>query len=384
MRCNLNCTGCYAGLYSKDGELAETELDGLLCQCETMGAYFVVLSGGEPFLKKHALLRLFERHPAIFFLVFTNGLLLDTATVERLAQLGNVAPALSVEGYENETDTRRGAGVHAKVLNAMGRLRERGVMFGISVTYTCENVDLVTSDEFVRFYGGLGALFGWYFMFMPVGKDPRLDLVPTPEQRVNCGTRIGALRQRHPMFLADFWNDGAAIGGCMAAGRRYLHVLNSGRVEPCVYAHFGVDNIRQTTLLDAANSAFFRAIRREFPYNPSGNLKRPCMIIDNPSVLRSTVRDHVTPAGHPHAEDIVLDPAVRAWVDEYARRLDQLTEADWQRIIADPESRWYRAKDEYRNLFRVHAGERPCEPAAASSSHLQSGSGLNPLRGEQP
>jgi hypothetical protein len=229
-------------------------------------------------------------------------------------------------------------------------------MFGISITYTRENVDTVSSDEFVRFFSSQGAVFGWYFMFMPVGKDPLLDMVPTPMQRVACGARVRELRLRHPMFLADFWNDGATIGGCMAGGRRYLHVLNSGRVEPCVYAHFGTDNIRQKTLLEAANSPFFRAIRSQFPYNASANLKRPCMIVDNPGVLRRVVGSHIAAEGHPHAEDIVLDPAVRAWADRYAAEMEALTEPEWQRIIGDASSRWHHLKDEYRNLFRVHAG----------------------------
>jgi MoaA/NifB/PqqE/SkfB family radical SAM enzyme len=356
MRCNLKCTGCYAGLYCKDGELSEAEVDRLLGECKSFGAHFVVLSGGEPFLLKDSLLRAFRKHQDMLFLVFTNGTLIGEHTADALADLGNVAPAISVEGYREQTDARRGTGVYARILAAMARLRARRVMFGISVTYTRENVDLVTRDDFVEFFSDQGAVFGWYFMFMPVGRDPRLDLVPTPEQRVACGTRVRDLRSRHPMFLADFWNDGATIGGCMAGGRRYLHVLNSGRVEPCVYAHFGVDNIRQTTLLAAANSPFFRAIRREFPYNDTGNLKRPCMIVDNPGVLRRVVDAHIVAGGHPHAEDIVRDPAVRAWADEYARRMEELTEPEWSRVLADPASRWCREKDEYRNLFRVHAG----------------------------
>jgi hypothetical protein len=217
----------------------------------------------------------------------------------------------------------------------------------------------VTTDRFVEFYASRGALFGWYFMFMPVGTDPILELVPTPEQRVLCGQRVAELRRRHPIFLADFWNDGPAAGGCLAAGRRYLHILNSGRVEPCVYAHFGVDNIREKSILDAANSPFFRAIRREFPYNESGNLKRPCMIIDNPRVLRNLVQEYVVPQGHRHAEDLVRDPDLVRWMDDYAARFEELTEPAWREIIDNPESRWHRNKDEYKGLFRFRNTPRP-------------------------
>lgn len=367
MRCNLNCTGCYAGLYAKDGELTEQELDHLFCESKEMGNYFVVLSGGEPYLLKDALLRLFARHNDMFFLTFTNGTRLDEPTVKALAKLGNVTPAISVEGYREQTDERRGNGVHDKVVAAMRLLQKHGVIFGISVTYTSENVDLVTDGTFIDYYMQMGVMFAWYFMFMPVGKNPILAMVPTPEQRIRCGKRVGDLRKHYPIFLADFWNDGPAVGGCLGGARRYLHILNSGRVEPCVFAHFGADNIRQTSVLAAANSPFFKAIRREFPYNEQGNLKRPCMIVDNPDVLRHLVSEYLVPQGHQHSEDIINDPAIVKWLNAYSERMRELTDPEWDTIINDPESRWFREKPEYRRLFAFKQTEVPLDTAPNNS-----------------
>lgn len=353
MRCNLNCRGCYAGLYSKQGELSEAELDRLFTECKSMGDYFVVLTGGEPYLLKDSLLRLFRKHSDMYFLTFTNGTLFDGPLVDELARLGNVAPALSLEGFERETDRRRGSGVYARVLESMERLRSRGVLFGISVTYASDNVDVVTRDEFIESMMARGVLFAWYFMFIPVGKDPVLELVPTPEQRVECGQRVAAMRKKHGLFIADFWNDGPAVAGCMAGARRYMHILNTGRVEACVFAHFGVDNIREKSLLEAANSPFFNALREAFPYNETANLKRPCILTDNPHVLRKLVQEHVLAKGHDHSEDIVRDPAVMRWIDGYAERFKALTEPVWLDMIGNPESRWYKEKDEYKKLFTL-------------------------------
>lgn len=352
MRCNLRCTGCYSGLYSKDGELSEQELDNILAECRSIGVYFVVVSGGEPYMMKDVWLRLFKKYNDMYFLTYTNGTLLDAQTVRALARLGNVAPAISVEGFEEQTDRRRGHGVYAKIMKAMDSLKAEGVIFGISVTYTRENVDLITTNEFVQYYINKGAIFAWFFMFMPVGKDPILELVPTPEQRVYCGDRIAALRKKHPLFMADFWNDGPAVSGCLAGGRQYLHILNSGRIEPCVFAHFGVDNIREVSILEAVNSPFFNAIRREFPYNDIANLKRPCMIIDNPQVLRKVVDEHLVPQGHRHSEDIIHDPEVVEWIDGYAERFKDLTDPVWLKMIEDPNYRWYKHGREYQELFR--------------------------------
>jgi MoaA/NifB/PqqE/SkfB family radical SAM enzyme len=362
MRCNLNCTGCYSGLYSKDGELSEAEIDDILAQCRRMGTSFIVISGGEPFAMKRALLKMFKKYNEMFFLTYTNGTLLDESTVKQLAKLGNVAPAISVEGYREHTDRRRGEGVYEKVMAAMRLLKKYGVLFGMSVTYTRENIDLITQDEFVEYYIDKGAIFAWYFMFMPVGKDPILELVPTPEQRVYCGDRVAELRRKHPLFMADFWNDGPAVGGCLAGARRYLHILNSGRIEPCVFAHFGVDNIREKSIVEAANSPFFKAIRREFPYNDEGNLKRPCMIIDNPQVLRKAVDRYMIPEGHDHSEDIIHDPAVVEWVDRYAEAFRRLVDPVWSELIEDPDYRWYKEGKEYKDLFRFKDSDAPPVP----------------------
>ena len=351
MRCNLRCTGCYSGLYTKDGELSERDMENILDQCRQLGIYFVVISGGEPYVLKEMLLRLFRKYNDMFFLTYTNGTLLDEPTVRSLAKLGNVAPAISVEGFRAQTDHRRGSGTYEVVTKAMQSLKSHGVLFGMSVTYTRENIDVITGDAFIEHFIDKGVIFAWYFMFMPVGKDPILELVPTPEQRLFCGRRVSELRRKYPIFLADFWNDGPAASGCLAGGRSYLHILNSGRVEPCVFAHFGVDNIRDKSLREAANSPFFKAIRARFPYNDNGNLMRPCMIIDNPQVLRETVAQYIVPEGHAHSEDIIRDPHVVEWVDDYSERFKALTDPLWESQRGDPGNRWYRQKSEYKNLF---------------------------------
>jgi MoaA/NifB/PqqE/SkfB family radical SAM enzyme len=366
MRCNLKCTGCYSGLYTKEGELSEEEVDRVLTEMRSLGAYFAVLTGGEPFILKEMLLRMFKKHDDMYFLTYTNGTLLDEPTVKELARVGNVMPAISLEGYKEHTDKRRGSGVYDRILEAMARLKREGVIFGVSVTYTRENVDTVTKDEFVEFFLDKGAMFAWYFMFMPVGKDPILELVPTPEQRLYCGKRVAELRKKYPIFMADFWNDGPAAAGCLAAGRQYLHIVNSGRVEACVFAHFGVDNIRDKTLLEAANSPFFKAIRSKFPYNDNANLRRPCMIIDNPAVLRELVGTYMA-EGHVHSEDIVQDPKVVEWVDRYAEEFRELVDPIWEREINDPANRWYKEGQEYKRLFRFRA-KAPVGPASGASA----------------
>jgi len=324
MRCNLRCTGCCAGRYAKGDEMPIDLLDRILTEAEAMGIRFITISGGEPFARPD-LLDLAAAHGRMYFQVYTNGTLIDDAVADRLARLGNVFPAISVEGFEAETDRRRGPGVFREVLAAMARLRERGVFFGFSATATRRNNDRVVSDEFVDFYRAQGCAVGWYFNYIPVGKEPDLDLMPTPQQRLHRRRRLRDLRGRLPMLLMDFWNDGALVGGCMAAGTYYVHINVHGDVEPCVFAQFAVDNIHQKSLREVLDSPFFRAVRARQPHSP--NHLRPCMITDHPQVLREVVRAHGARPTYAGGEAL-LDKAA-AGLDAYAARWGALADAEW-------------------------------------------------------
>ena len=326
MRCNLNCYGCYAGKYSTKDDLGLGTLERLLLEAEDMGVYFITISGGEPFVLGEDLLRIMERHPSILFQVYTNGTLIDREVARRLAEMGNVYPCVSVEGFEKETDARRGKGTYQKILRAMDNLRKEGVVFGFSATATRENNELIVSEEFVDFYRDKGCLIGWYFHYVPVGKEPGVELMPTPEQRIFRREELIKRRAGNDILLADFWNDGPLVGGCLAGGRKYLHINSDGEVEPCVFVHFAVDNIKDKSLRDILQSPFFTRIREHQPYDE--NLFRPCMIIDVPEVLRDVVTVCGAHPTHSGAEAVIEEFA--ADIDDYAESYREMADRKWQ------------------------------------------------------
>ncbi len=324
MRCNLSCTGCYAGQYERTEELETEIIHRILAEGREMGVHFVTISGGEPFLRPD-ILDIFAVHGDIYFQVYTNGTLIDESLARRLARLGNVLPAISVEGWQEQTDRRRGPGTFAKVLSAMAALKKEGVLFGFSATATRENNELIMSDEFVQFLADQGCFNGWYFQYIPIGERPRLDLMPTPEQRIYRRKRLVELRKSAPVVLLDFWNDGPLVGGCIAADR-YLHINNRGEVEPCVFLHFAVDNIRKKSLAEVLGSEFFRSIRRRWPY--SRNQLRPCLIIDHPRLLREVVEECAPHATHEGAETVLTRFSEE--LDKYASEYGRLADALWE------------------------------------------------------
>jgi len=356
MRCNLRCEGCYAFEYKRDGELSTEEFDSAIRQCKDLGIFFFTISGGEPFVRED-LLDMFERHNDAYFQVYTNGTMIDDEVADRLLDLGNVSPAISVEGFRAETEARRGDGVYERILAAMARLRERGILFGFSATVTKHNHDVLSSDEFFDFYIEKGTQFGWLFQYVPIGREPNVELMATPEQRTELRHRVMDVRQRKPIFLGDFWNDGPYVGGCMAGGRLYFHITSNGNVEPCVFCHYTVGNIKEKPLREILSCGFFRAIRHEQPYTDRKNLYAPCIIIDNPAILRRLVHEYDVKPSHAGAETITEDPAIAAHLDRYAARLRELSEPEW---LADhyenPDSEWH--KDGQR-IVRQWALERP-------------------------
>lgn len=316
MRCNLKCYGCYAGNYTKNEDLPFEVFDRIIREGKELGIYLYIVSGGEPFVWD-GLLDIFEKHNDCIFQVYTNGSMLDDAMCEKLVDLGNVIPCISVEGFEKETDERRGRGMFKQITEAMANLNKRKGLFGFSLTVTSKNADLVTSDEFIDEWVRRGCFLGWVFTYVPVGRAPDVTLMPTPEQRLKVGQRVRYFRATRPIFIADFWNDGDYVGGCIAGGRMYLHINCHGDVEPCVFCHFALDNIKQKSLKEALNSPFFKAIKARQPFNEDHRM--PCMLIDNPGILRDVIKESGAHPTHPDAESLVTTLAPK--LDRYSQGL---------------------------------------------------------------
>jgi MoaA/NifB/PqqE/SkfB family radical SAM enzyme len=218
-------------------------MDRILNEARSMGCMFIVFSGGEPLTRRKELFRLIEKYSDMYFMFYTNRTLIDDAVADELYRLGNAGAVMSLEGFEEATDARRGRGVFNKVMAAMDRLRERGVPFGTSLTVTSRNVQYLTGDDFFGHLSQKGVMVCWFFLFMPVGKDPDVSLMPSPVQREYLRKRGQVLRREYPIFIADFWNDAPYVGGCIAGGRNYIHINANGDVEPWVFTNLAVGKI---------------------------------------------------------------------------------------------------------------------------------------------
>lgn len=302
--CNLHCTGCWAAEYGNKLNLTYDEIDSIIRQGKELGVYMYIYTGGEPLIRKADLLKLCREHSDCIFLCFTNATLIDEKLADEMLEVGNFVPAISLEGFEEATDGRRGDGIYQKVIKAMNLLRRKKLLYGISACYTSANYDSITSAEFYDKLIDLGAYFIWYFHYMPVGNDASTELLPTPEQRIEVYRRVRKYRAEKPLFAMDFQNDAEYVGGCIAGGRRYLHINANGDVDPCVFIHYSDSNIREKSLLDALRGPMFMAYHDGQPFNE--NMFRPCPMLENPEKLRAMVEKsgaHSTDLQSPESAD---------------------------------------------------------------------------------
>ena len=323
--CNLRCTGCWAAEYGHKQNLTYEEIDSIINQGVKLGTHVYIYTGGEPLVRKHDLINLCEAHPDCAFLSFTNATLIDEEFVQDMIRVANFVPAISVEGFEEATDSRRGNGTYQKVVHSMNLLKSHRLPFGISTCYTSANIKDVSTEAYLDQLVEWGAYFVWYFHYMPVGKDAVPELLPSPEQREYMYHQIRELRGKKPIFMLDFQNDGEYVGGCIAGGRRYLHINANGDCDPCVFIHYSDSNIRQKTLLEALCSPLFRAYHDGQPFND--NMLRPCPMLENPEKLREIV--HKSSA---HPSDVTALESVDdlcAKCDDYAKNWAPTADKLW-------------------------------------------------------
>ncbi len=305
MRCNLRCRGCWASDYEREPELDEATFERIISECQEIGTTVITITGGEPFIIWDQIRTVSARHPRLIFQIFTNGTLIDETVADDLMKLPHVYPVFSVEGNEAATDERRGRGVYAAVTRAMRLLKERGLLFAFSATTYRQNFDSVLSDVFVETMIERGCLYGYYFSYMPIGMNPDLSMLLTPEQRVEATRRTVELRRRHPILLADVWHEIEYFEGCVAGGRKYFHINNKGDIEVCVFAHFAADNIYDTTITEALGSRFFRATRHTIDGGKEVGCR--CLILEkNRELAALTSLPGVYPT-HPGADLVVKD-----------------------------------------------------------------------------
>ncbi|MCR5272949.1 MAG: radical SAM protein [Lachnospiraceae bacterium] len=327
--CNMHCEGCWSGTYGRKYNMTFEDMDKIITEGKELGVYLYLMTGGEPLVRKKDILRLAEKHRDVELAMFTNSTLVDEEFCKEVQRLGNMTFLLSIEGTMETNDARRGDGHYEAVMNAMKLFKKYGILFGTSVCYTRANIEAVTSDAFFKLLTDNGARFGFYFHYMPVGKNAVPELMPTIEQRKYIIERLRDIRTNPDndicFYPMDFQNDGEFVGGCIAGGRNYFHINSCGDAEPCVFIHYSDSNIHDKSILEILQSPLFMAYHDGQPFN--NNHLRPCPMLENPKILREMVAR--TGAKSTNLESPETADELCSKCDDYAKAWAPAAEKIW-------------------------------------------------------
>jgi MoaA/NifB/PqqE/SkfB family radical SAM enzyme len=261
-RCNLNCKGCFHwALHDRNArtELSGERLRSIIAEARDIGVSIMVIGGGEPMIRPE-IIDITGEYPEMIFLVFTNGLLLDEEKLDRIQKNRNLVPVLSLEGDRAGTDFRRGEGVYASLEKTIRKLKKRNIFWAVSLTMTRLNYDTILDNDFIENLVDQGCKLHFLVEYTPITEGTE-DWLITGEQREHLIMKRDEFRRKYPALFIAVPGDEDEIGGCLSAGRGFIHINPDGDVEPCPFAPYSDTNLRDSSLIDALRSDFLSTIR---------------------------------------------------------------------------------------------------------------------------
>jgi MoaA/NifB/PqqE/SkfB family radical SAM enzyme len=240
--------------------MKENKLRSTINEAKELGISFIIFVGGEPLVRRE-ILDITHDFPEIVFLIVTNGLLIDEEILNKLQKQRNTIPVISLEGYQMDTDGRRGKGVYNRLQQLIKKLKSGNIFWSVAITVTRSNFNVVTSEEFVFDLVNLGCKLFFFIEYTPV-REGTEDWLLTGKQRSDIISLRNAYRSKFGALFIAIPGDEEEIGGCLSAGRGFVHISAEGNVEPCPFAPYSDTNIRDMSLKDALQSDFLNAIRQ--------------------------------------------------------------------------------------------------------------------------
>jgi MoaA/NifB/PqqE/SkfB family radical SAM enzyme len=280
--CNLACSGCWVSTGGTKA-LSHDQLNGIIENSKKEGAYFFGILGGEPLMYK-GLFDVLEKHRDCYFQLFTNGVLLTDEVAQRMKKLGNITPLISIEGLEEESDIRRGRNdVYRRSLEGLHACKKAKLIIGAAASICKSNFDELVNRNYLELLAKKGVHYLWYYIYRPVGADPKPENALDREQILALRRFIVEQRRSAPLQIIDaYWDDkGRAL--CPAAVGLSHHISPAGAVEFCPPLQMSKDFINEnaSNLKEIfAGSSFLAELRKL-----TSTHSRGCIILENPELM---------------------------------------------------------------------------------------------------
>ena len=293
-RCNLNCVHCRAaserGPYP--GELDTNKCLEILDQISFTGKPIVILTGGEPLLKKDIFeLALHGTQLGLRMVMATNGTLITPEISEKIKSSGIKRVSISIDrvNAREHDQFRKAPGAFSAALQGIDLLKKAGIEFQINTTVTRDNVHQV--NEILDMAIELEAVAHHIFLLVPTGRardmvDQEIDAqeyekllhwfydmgkkVPIHLKATCAPHYYRILRQEaHKKGeKVDYETYGldAVTRGCLG-GTSFCFISHDGVLQPCGYLELNCGDLRESTFGSIwQNSETFKQLRNFSAY----------------------------------------------------------------------------------------------------------------------
>jgi radical SAM protein with 4Fe4S-binding SPASM domain len=254
-RCNERCVHCYLD-HDDHGEMTTTEINDLLDQLAAAGVFFLILSGGEIFLRKD-LFEIVEYARKLLFAVKlkTNAVMIRDAKAKRIAALGVESVQISVYSHRAKVHDAitKVPGSFRRTIEGATLLKSNGVRVSFANVLMKHNAGDYAEVQALAAGLGVGYHVDPTITPMMDGDRSILDLNITPgelEQVFHESTLVGNAEEfcappAGPLAQAD-----ALDTLPCSAGHTACYISPYGDVFPCVQFPLLSGNVRKTRFLD--------------------------------------------------------------------------------------------------------------------------------------
>jgi sulfatase maturation enzyme AslB (radical SAM superfamily) len=204
------------------------------------------MGAGEPFMDpKYTinLLSLIKNHSDLDFIIYTNGTTITKELVDAAKDSNNLLLLVSIEGFKDSHDLRRGHGSFDKIMGGFDLLNNSGIAYGYSAVVHHDNYKEVTSLEFINYMAKKGNLFGVYNQFFPIYHPECLDFTKDSSQKTDYLQRLATIKTISPIYIFDLQVTESNRYGCMSkkGSSCFVDAIN-GKVSPCFLFPFSSED----------------------------------------------------------------------------------------------------------------------------------------------